>query len=219
MPGCDVAKGEYAHLDAGPHETLVVKRDEAGQPIRVGCGADHDEQRTCLDIARRAGRGFPDCHGFKVLVTMECHHRAAVSYIDRRVGVEPAGKIARHGSGQRKASHDQVHAGSGSAEIHRRLTGGVAAADDHRLRAPAIARFHLGRSVVDAVALKLGEPVDRQPPVLNAGRNNDSAPPNASTAVERRAKTPVREALQSRHPAWHCEARAELHRLHLTTPD
>ena len=84
-----------------------------------------------------------------------------------------------------------MHAGGRPAEIHRRLAGRIAAADDHRLRSFAVARLDLGRGIVNAGALELGETVDRQPPILDPGRHDDGAAADALAAVERRAERAV----------------------------
>ena len=83
----------------------------------------------------------------------------------------------------------------------------------------AIARLDLGRGIVDAGAFEFGEPVDRQPAILHAGRDHDCLGADALAVVEGGAEALVVEPLQERHAPRHREARTELHRLDLAAPD
>ena len=112
-----------------------------------------------------------------------------------------------------------MHAFRRAAQIHRGLSCGIAAADDHRLRALAVARLDLGRGIIHACTFKLREPVDRQATVLNTGCDNHGAATHTLTAFKRGAEGAVVEPLQRRDTARHGEARAKLHRLHLAAPD
>ena len=111
------------------------------------------------------------------------------------------------------------HPAGRAAEEHRRLTSGIAAADDDGLGAFAEARLELGRGVVDAGALELGQPVDGQPPVLHPAGDDHRLGPQALAAVERRAEAALLEPFELGDPARHGEAGAELHRLDLAAPD
>src|SRR5260221_2395618 len=61
--------------------------------------------------------------------------------------------------------------------------------------------------------------MDGQPAVLHAGRDYYGLGADAWTAVKRGAEARILKLLEQHHPPRHREARSELHRLHLTTPD
>ena len=62
-----------------------------------------------------------------------------------------------------------------AGEPDGRLAGGVAAADDGDARAGAELGFGRPCCVEDGQSLELGKAVDRKPPVLRAGREQDRA--------------------------------------------
>ena len=95
----------------------------------------------------------------------------------------------------------------------------VAAANDDRFRSLAIARLDFGRGIVNAGAFEVGEPVERQPAILHAGRDHDCLGTDALSVVEGGAEALILELLEERHPPRHREARPELHRLYLAAPD
>ena len=138
---------------------------------------------------------------------------------DGRVRFEPARQVARHRCRQRLAAHQQAHPARRAAEEHRRLARRIAAADDDRLGALAVARLDVGGGVVDARALERLQPLDRQAAVLHAGGHHHGAGADPPAVVEGGAEGPVRQRLELADPARHGEAGAELHRLHLAAPD
>ena len=93
-------------------------------------------------------------------------------------------QVARHGGLQRLAPDDDVDAGAGAAQEHRRLPGGVAAAHNGDRVSVAGLGFHLGGRVVDADALELGQPGQRQPVVARPGRDDDRLRGDRVTIVE-----------------------------------
>ncbi len=64
----------------------------------------------------------------------------------------------------------------GAAEEHRRLPGGIAAADDDGLGVLAIAGLDFGGRVIDAGPLEGLQAVDRQAPVLNPVATTTACP-------------------------------------------
>ena len=79
-------------------------------------------------------------------------------------------------------AHEHVHALGRLRQEHRRLARGIAAADDDDLFAAAQLRLHERRPVVDAGAFELREIVERQPPVLRAGRDDHRRAPGSRVA-------------------------------------
>ena len=63
-------------------------------------------------------------------------------------------------------AHQHVHAPRRLRQEHRRLAGGVAAADHDHFFAAAQLRLHERRAVVDAGAFELRQVLDRRPPVF-----------------------------------------------------
>ena len=77
-----------------------------------------------------------------------------------------------------------MNVGAGTAQEHRRLPGGVAAAHDGDRVSTAGLGLHLGGRVVDADALELGQPVQGQPVVARPGGDDDRLRGDRVTIVE-----------------------------------
>ena len=80
-----------------------------------------------------------------------------------------------------------MHVPAAAREEHRRLAGRVAAADDDHFLALADLRLEVRRRVVDALADEAREVLDRDRPVLRAGRDDDR--PRVHDAAVRRARS------------------------------
>ena len=91
------------------------------------------------------------------------------------VALELADQVVRHRLAQVGAAVEQRDERAAAGEPDGGLAGGVAAADDADARGAAELRLGRPGGVEDAHALELREPVDREAPVLRAGREQDGA--------------------------------------------
>ena len=104
---------------------------------------------------------------------------------------------------------EQRHQGATARQPNGSLGGGVAAADDRDPLGTAELRLGRARRVEHADPLVLGEPVDRQPPVLGPGREHHRARVDLVAALELHDVT-VLARLQRQRPVRGRRARTEL---------
>ena len=74
-----------------------------------------------------------------------------------------------------------------AGEEDGRLAGGVAAADDDHVGPAALLRLVRRRGVVDAAALEPGAPLDLQPAIVGAGRDQQALRDERLAALEARS--------------------------------
>ena len=130
---------------------------------------------------------------------------------------EPLREIARHGLGEVVAPDEDVHVVDLLREEQRGLPGRVGASHHDHVLTEAGSRFELGRGVVDAAALELGDTRDLQPAVLHAA-GDDHGPGGDVVVVVEPDLEPVRVARQSGHRPRRDEPRPELDRLQHRRP-
>ena len=99
---------------------------------------------------------------------------AAVAHRDA-VALELADEVVGHRLAQVGAAVEQRHQRAAARQPDRGLPGGVPAADDADARGAADLRLGRPGGVEDADSLVVGEALDRQPPVLRAGREQHVA--------------------------------------------
>ena len=120
---------------------------------------------------------------FDMPVSFQGDDLCACAQDNRGVVLDAANEIARHRVCQPVAADQYLHASGGLREKHRRLTGGVATADDDDLLAHAQLRLHLRRAVVHARAFELREVIERRLAVLGAGGDDQRARRDARPVV------------------------------------
>ena len=111
--------------------------------------------------------------------------------------LDPPGQVARHVLVEVVAADHEVHLAGLPGEEDGGLAGGVAAADDHDVRAPAHLRLVRRRGVVDAAALEPLAPLDAQPAVVGPGGDQQALGRDRLAAVEVQHRVAVVEG-QSR---------------------
>src|SRR5215469_13310991 len=153
-----------------------------------------------------------------MLAAFQCRDLRVVLDRDTRVRLEPAGEIARHRSGERRTPHQHTDAPCIAAQEHRSLAGRIPAPDDYGLGVLTISSLHLGGRIVHARALEIGESFQRKPPVLHPARDYDCTGTDALAILEGGAEGTVLLRLQRRDSARYRKSGAELHGLHLATP-
>ena len=94
---------------------------------------------------------------------------------------------------------EDVHAVDMLREEQRGLPGRVGASHHHHVLADTGPRFELGRGVVDAATLELGDTRDLQPAVLDAAGDDDGPGGDVVVVVEPDPE-PVRVARRARSP-------------------
>ena len=101
--------------------------------------------------------------------------------------LDPPGQVARHVLVQIVAA-DHANFADLPGQEDGGLAGGVAAADDHHVRAPAHLRLVRGRGIVDAAALEPLAALDVQPAVVGPGGDQqalgDEVSPPSSWSTE-----------------------------------
>ena len=105
-----------------------------------------------------------------------------------------------------------LHAARVTRQVHRRLSGGVAAADDVDVLAGELARLRRGRAVEDARARQLVDAGHVQPPVLDAGGEDHRPRGRLFLVAQLDDVPPVLEAHPG-HPSHQEEPGAEHPRL------
>ena len=167
------------------------------------------------NLARLARLRIARRHRLQAILAMQPHHLLPMHYADRRVRLQPARQITRHGRRQRRSTHQHMHAPRRPAQIHRRLAGRIPAAYNHRRGVLAIPRLDLGRRVINPRTLEMRQPVNRQQPILHAGRHNHRPSTHPLAIIKMRAERSILQPLKPRHMPRQRKAGAELHRLHL----
>ena len=128
------------------------------------------------------------------------------------VALELAHQVVRHRLAQIGAAVEQGHERAAASEPDGRLPGGVASADHADARGAAELRLGRPGGVEDAHPLVLGEAVDRQPPVLRAGREQDGARRDLVVVLQPHDVASVPRFERNR-AVWRRHARVELPRL------
>src|SRR6516165_8033672 len=153
-----------------------------------------------------------------MVAAFQCRDLRVVLDRDARVSLKAAGEIARHRSGQRRTPHQHSDAPRIAAQEHCSLSGRIAAPNDYGLGVLTISSLHVGGRIVNARALEIGESFQRQPPILHPARDYDCTGTDALAILEGGAEGTVLLRLQRRDSAWNRKSGAELHGLHLATP-
>ena len=172
LPALELA-GLGRERAAGEHEAPLVQLDAAAEPVGVRIGADEEEEGAGWEHLLLAA--VPRVHRPQVAVAVE--RGDAHPQVDRHVLqlLDPVHQVARHPRAEVFAPAKHVHVAGGPREIHDGLTRRVSATDHHDLLPPAEPRLHLGRGVVDARRLEIGEPWDVEFAVLHAARDEHAA--------------------------------------------
>ena len=219
--GADVADGEqpgHGGREAipGRHEALGVELDpRVLKPCGPRHGADHQEHATGLEpdvLLLFSPRDF----GQTLLAVDRRQVRPGVDGDPVVVG-ESLREIAGHGLGEVVTADEDVHVVDLLREEQRGLPGRVGASHHHHVLADACPRLELGRGVVDAATLELGETWDLQSAVLHAAGDDDGPGGDVVLVVEADLE-PVRVARQSGHRPGRDEPGPELDRLQHRRP-
>ena len=91
------------------------------------------------------------------------------------VALELVDQIVGHRLAQVGAAVEQSHERAAACEPDSRLSRGVAAADDRDPRSTASFRLRRAGRVEHADSLEVGEILEREPPIVGAGREHDGA--------------------------------------------
>jgi hypothetical protein len=81
-------------------------------------------------------------------------------------------------------AHEHVYERRLAGEIHRRLSGGVAASDEHDFAPRAQLRFERRSPVVDAVPFEVRDVAEAQAPITRAGGDHDGGGTHARAVIE-----------------------------------
>src|SRR6266496_1877662 len=209
------AERRAVQLGAGEHEAVVIDGDVL-EPAGGGGGAYKAEQAPAWlvaagsVVARRCG---VHGDGLKVAAAVQRGDLRGGAHGYPGMGQDAAGEVGGHAGGQVIAVHDQGDGVAASGEIQRRLAGGVRPADDRdRVRA-AGPGLQLGRREIDARALELRPPVERQGSVAGAG-GDDHCPGLDGGVVGQRDSQPLVGGVQPGSLAGACDTGAEFLCLH-----
>src|SRR5215831_13558722 len=120
-----------AQIRAGDGEAVTVQLDRLGEPPGVRLGADENQKR-------RGGQGGPG-RGDQVLhdhllepaSAVKLPDRAVVADLDAGLPGDAVEQVLRHARGQVLTPHDDGDRATPAGQPGRRLTGRVAATDDH----------------------------------------------------------------------------------------
>ena len=99
---------------------------------------------------------------------------------DVRCVLDAADQVTGHGVRQTFASDQDVHVFSGLRQKHGCLTRGVPTADDDDFFVAAKLGLHGSRTVINACAFEAGKILQRQAPVLRAGRDDNGTSGDAA---------------------------------------
>lgn len=180
----------------------------------LGLGADHDE-----DVADRARFALSAAavrpgHAAQQGIAIQLGDLGARMQGDLRRLVDALDEMVGHGVGEAVAADEDVHMRRGARQEHRRLAGGIAAADDDHFLAGAQIRFHRRRGVVDALALETLVVEKRQLAIARTGRDHDRAGADRLPVLERQ-RVGMRFAVERRDVARDRQPCPEFLRLDL----
>ena len=153
---------------AGLDKPLGVSLDLRGQPVGARHRADEAEHRRRFYRAHLARLVVDNLDGGKVAVAAHAPDHRVAEQLDVGRLLDPPGQVAGHALVQVVAAEQQPHLAGLSGEEDGRLAGGVAAAHEHHLGAPAKLRLVGRRGVVDARAFVTLAALHAEPAVLRA---------------------------------------------------
>jgi hypothetical protein len=171
-------------VGAGEDEPALVARDHPLQPVGARRRADEDEARVDRLEALRAVAAADAQRPHVPVLALRGERDRAGADVDVRQLCELLDQVVRHRLLQRAADEHRHPAGV-LAEVHRRLAGGVRAADHDHVLVPARSRLGHRRAVVDARAGQLREARAVELAVGDAGRDE-----HAVGAQRRAARQP-----------------------------
>src|SRR3990170_11520 len=108
----------------------AVACDLVGEPAGVGSGAYEDEQGGRFDGLGSLGGRVLDGQVFEASFPAAVHDPGVQTDIDVLGGLYLPYQVVGHAGFEGVAAHDQRDPGGVLGEVHRRLPGGVRAADD-----------------------------------------------------------------------------------------
>ena len=182
--------------------------DGVAEPLGARPRAEEEEQERERQRARRSSSvTASSCPS----VAVQRRDLAAVAHRDA-VALELAHEVVRHRLAQIRAAVQQRHERAAAREPDGGLAGRVAAAHDADARGAAELRLRRPGGVEDAQPLVVGETVDREPPVLGAGREHHGARGDLVVVLEPHDVAPV-AGLERHRPVGRRRPRAELARL------
>ena len=152
----------------GPDEAVVVKVNQAAQPVCARYSPDEDEERARRKDAPRAGTAADDGDRLQRLVAVQLPHLAVRHDLDVREPRDLVDEVARHVLAQVVLADDERDAGGVRGKEDRRLPRRVAAADDRDRVVAAHQRLSLRRRVVDAHLLEIVQAGHVEPTVPGA---------------------------------------------------
>src|ERR1700677_1525820 len=152
----------------GPNESVVVKVNQAAQPVCARYSPDEDEERARRKDAPRAGRAVGDGDRLKHLVAVQFPHLAVQHDVNVREPRDLIDEVARHVLAQVVLADYERDAGGVRGKEDRRLTDRVAAPDDRDRVTVAHQRLSLRRRVVDTHLLEIDQARDVEPTVPGA---------------------------------------------------
>ncbi len=183
------------HVAAGEHEAVLVARHRGRDPVAVRLGAEQQEQAVRRHRLPLAGADVLEAEPLEPAVAAAVDDRAAGADGDPPVVLDLADQVRRHGLGQVRSPDQDGDRPGEPRQVHRRLAGGVAAADDEDVLVLHLAGGRHRGAVVDAQADQL---LDRARPGASGRRRRWRSPP--SGRARRRSRCTAR-AGRRRSPA------------------
>ena len=142
------------------------------------------EQRIGRLAPALAALAVLDDDRFEMVCSLDAHHLTQDFDPDVSFILELGDQVVRHAGRQRWASHEERDGARIVGEEHRRLAGGVAAADQENVAAARVQGLGPGRAVIDSAADHRVGADDLELAPDDAGRDDDRSGIDAVTAVE-----------------------------------
>ena len=137
---------------SGPvqHEAALVALDDAVEPVGVRRGADEDEEVAAVHLGPLPGRLVFEHESFEVVLALARRDFGVEQHVDPLVRLDPLDEVMAHLRAEVVAANEHHDAPRVLGEVHRRLPGRVARADDVDHLVLAAEGFGHRRAVVDA---------------------------------------------------------------------
>src|SRR5262249_56920028 len=156
-------------LASGHDVALRVTGDLAGEPLRVGFAADHDEQRGGGNLLDGVAGVVRQGQALEAPVAAAADDLRAPSNRDLRSGFDLPHEVGRHRGRVAVAAHEQRDGAGVGGEVQCRLPAPLARADDEDVLSLHGSALADRGPVEDARSQQRLDPRDTEPPPLDPG--------------------------------------------------